>query len=686
MKNYCCSFGDYMVSFYGETFTFDLSLKGKVFAKDIGIYNDNQKCEYSHVLHSIEDEFNILHLNGFCSGIVVEIQLCVSNDGIKIITNTPVVLRGTAAMGERCYAMSTEEHNFLRCAYGNACTSFDNMLFDVKNDCGLVLNGVNERRFLFNYQTGIYEICAQINESVFVYIEENVYANKYKINYAPINKDVTFKKPPVGWMTWYSVMFDASEKTVLENTKWLSENLKKYGAETIWVDWEWYHKDLTGVRDDGCDCFNPDKVKYPNGLKYVSDEIRKYGLVPSLWIGFTNEPAESEFVKEHPEAVLCHEPTWCGQYYYDISHPAYLNEFLPKALALVDEWGFEAVKYDTLPISMRVHECHHGNMYNPKLTTKEAFRRMFAKTREILGKDRYLLSCAGVHDPSVLYGCDIFDAVRVGGDIFTWDEFVREGVGRTARYYPLHNVVFYNDPDNVIIREKYSDMEQAKSRTAFVGMLGLPVTLGDNLPELPEERVELLRRCMPVLDIHPMDVNRIDVGDTFVTNLAIETKFLNYNVVSILNCTGENVNAEISLAELGIDYKKPLAFEYFSSSVAEVKDGVIKMELKSCETKVFAIHENRGVPQIISTSRHITQGAIELENVQWNEDENSLGFTANLVEGDNYIVTFNIPYCYKVCDPCGMEIAEENGNILRLSVVSAENASKTFEIKFEKGE
>jgi release factor glutamine methyltransferase len=50
-----------MVSFYGETFTFDLSLKGKVFAKDIGIYNDNQKCEYSHVLHSIEDEFNIFN-------------------------------------------------------------------------------------------------------------------------------------------------------------------------------------------------------------------------------------------------------------------------------------------------------------------------------------------------------------------------------------------------------------------------------------------------------------------------------------------------------------------------------------------------------------------------------------------------------------------------------------------------
>ena len=115
-------------------------------------------------------------------------------------------------------------------------------------------------------------------------------------------------------------------------------------------------------------------------------------------------------------------------------------------------------------------------------------------------------------------------------------------------------------------------MEQAKSRTAFVGMLGLPVTLGDNLPELPEERVELLKRCIPVLDIHPMDVSRINMADTFITNLAVENKFLNYNVVSILNCKEESVDAEISLAELGIDCKNPLAFEYFSLSVAEIKD------------------------------------------------------------------------------------------------------------------
>ena len=683
MNNYYCSFGDYLVKFYGETFTFDISYKGNVFAKNMAFYSEGTLCTYAEVLHTFAPEYHTMHINGFVKGVVVEIELRVHKDGVKVVTNTPVELFGTTLMDEKCYAMSSEEHKFLRCAYGNACTRFDNMLFNVQNDSALVLDGINTKRFAFNYETGVYEIRAAIDTCANIGFEENVYVNKYKVDYAPINKDVTFKKPPVGWMTWYSVMFDASEKTVLENTKWLSENLKKYGAETIWVDWEWYHKDKTGIREDGCDTFNPDKEKYPNGLKYVSDEIRKYGLVPSLWIGFTNDLSENEFIKEHPDAVLCQDPSWCGQYFLDMSHPAYLNEFLPKALAQVDEWGYEAVKYDTLPICIHMHERYHDRMYNPELSTKEAYRGMIAKTREILGKDRYLLSCCGVYDSDVLWGADMFDAARVGDDIFAWKEFVKEGVGKAARYYPFHNVVFYNDPDNVIIREKYSDDEQAKSRTAFVGMLGLPVTLGDNLPDLPEERVELLKRCIPVLDIHPMDVARINFNDIFVTNLTVENAFLNYNVVSILNCKEEKATAEISLKELGIDHNDPIVFEYFSSQMAEVCNGVIKMELNPCETKIFAIHENALIPQIISTSRHITQGAIELENVAWDDDDKVLTFTSNLVEGDNYTVTLNVPCNYTLLDTCGMTVSEEKDNMLKLSFTAEERGMETFELKFK---
>ena len=33
---------------------------------------------------------------------------------------------------------------------------------------------------------------------------------------------------------------------------------------------------------------------------------------------------------------------------------------------------------------------------------------------------------------------------------------------------------------------------------------------------------------------------------------------------------------------------------------------------------LLALHEKRNVPQVLSTDRHVLQGALELENVSWN--------------------------------------------------------------------
>ena len=140
-------------------------------------------------------------------------------------------------------------------------------------------------------------------KSVSFYLIKDVFANKYDITYSAINKNATFKSPPMGWMTWYAVKFDACESVILENARWQSEHLKKYGANTVWVDWEWYHDTLTGIRDDGVNAFCCDKERFPNGMKYVADEIKKLGLIPSLWIGFTNDPSLPDYAKENPEIM-----------------------------------------------------------------------------------------------------------------------------------------------------------------------------------------------------------------------------------------------------------------------------------------------------------------------------------------------------------------------------------------------
>lgn len=648
MKTIYCTFGDYMVICDQENATFELRCKRQVLAKELCFWKDGRQLGFYESEHQECIECNKLILRYKMCDKLQELVFSVSLEGIEVVSAELLSMTGTAGFGAESVSMSSGEHNFLRAAYGKPVTSLDDMLFRAEQDLALVLTGDCGRRFSYCPEEMVYKIQARVDGQVQFQLVKDLYEKKYGIDYAPINKACTFKKPPVGWMTWYAVKFGASEQTVLENAAWMAKHLKKFGAEAIWVDWEWYHKDFKGVRDDGVDTFHPDPEKYPHGLKYLSDEIRKLGFVPNLWVGFTNDPAENAYIKENPEIVLVQKPEWCGQYFFDFSHPKFLHEFLPIAMKQVDTWGFEGVKFDALPMSLTKHEEHHEAMYDPGLTTREAFRGMIRKTREVLGNDRYLLSCCGCRDSDILWACDLFDAARVGGDIFGWEEFLVQGIGQTARYYPFHNLVFYNDPDNVVIRQEFNTMEQAKSRVAFVSLLGLPITLGDNLPDLPEERVELLRRGIPALDIRPMDVNRMKPGETLVTDLAIATQWDCYHVVSVFNTSESECEEKVSLRELGIEDGEWVAFEYYSAHTEKIWDGVLNVALKPYETKVFAVRALGAVPQVLSTSRHLTQGALELSEICWNPQEKMLCFLAELVEQDPYRVYVYIPEGYEM--------------------------------------
>ena len=488
-------------------------------------------------------------------------------------------------------------------------------------------------------------------------------------------------------MTWYAVKFDASEKTVLENALFQKEHLKDFGANTVWVDWEWYHKgfDADSVRADGVDTFNPDKEKYPNGLKYVSDKIREMGFIPSLWIGPTNETFETDYLKANPDVLLAKEQCWVGTYFYDITHPKFLNDFLPKALSMVDKWGYDAVKFDTLPICAERCEEYHERLYNSEITTYGAYRNMIAKTREILGKDRYILSCSGDKRSDVLWAADMFDAARIGLDIFKWEEFLQNCVYRTMEFYPLHNVVLYNDPDNVVVRSEFNTLNQAISRATFVSMLGMPVTFGDAFRDLDEKRVDILKRVIPPLDISPKDISaRVDKRDVCVTNLFVNKKFENYNVVSVFNTTDKKCEYTLDFEnELELDGEKYHIYDFWNDKYLGTASGKISLSLNACETRLLSVRPKKDIPQIISTNRHITQGAQEIEDMRF--EENTLFVRANLVKNDEYKIAVYVPDIYRVSD-CGALKAENDkkyGNVKYFWFVPEKNGCYEFKIKFE---
>lgn len=575
----------------------------------------------------------------------------------------------------------------LRSAYGPAASIYDNALFDRDTDSALVFETSGKFRLKYDWENDCYAFSMNtmgwdFARALTIRVEKDVYARKFDVEYKKVNPNSTFKTPPVGWMTWYAVQFKASEKTVLENTEWQKKNLKKYGADTVWVDWEWYHRNFTSMGGDDHDMYHPDPISYPHGLKYVAEKIEEAGFTPALWIGPTSDPSENEMIKKYPDAVLARKPLWCGQYHMDVTNPHFLEEMLPKMVRQAPEWGYKAIKWDCLPNTTTNCDEHKENRYDQSISSREAMMNMFRKAREILGKDYYMLYCAGVSERDMDLACSVFDAARIGGDIFRWEEFISQCVDKVYKYYMLHTVVCNNDPDNVVIREEFNTLDQAVTRAALVSLMGLPFTLGDNLPDLPEERVEILRRSIPPIPAHPMDIRtgRSD-QETVIINLNVERPDLAYNVVDIVNLATVDRTIPMSFTgELGLDEGAYHVYDYWNRQYLGCMTDGFRADLRGCASRIFAVHKAEGRPQMLSTSRHISQGVLDVLNVAYDEDAKKLYGTSKVIGGEAYEIVVWAPEGMKP-EACG-DVEELNEGAWRVTFRPAEDGTMDWEIKF----
>jgi len=251
-------------------------------------------------------------------------------------------------------------------------------------------------------------------------------------------------------------------------------------------------------------------------------------------------------------------------------------------------------------------------------------------------------------------------------------------------FYPLHNIQLYADPDNVVLREEYNTYEQAKSRAVMTSLLGLPMTFGDEFSVLDQDRIDLIKRSLPILDIHPMDLcNTVFNREDMLINLSIEKPYETYQVTGIFNMTEESVSRRLSLAEdLHLEDSTYLVYDFYRDIfIGEIKDE-LSLDLLPYECRVISLRRASGAPQVISTSRHITQGAAEILDMQFTD--NKLSLTSSLVADDKYTVTVYVPEGYRMTEHCGFEKCAEDTRLHRLSLLPKETREYKMVINFEK--
>ena len=442
---------------------------------------------------------------------------------------------------------------------------------------------------------------------------EHYLARRYDCALAPLNEKGVFKTPPVGWMTWYAVKFDASEKTILENARAFREAFGGYTDEkpVLWVDWEWFHRRFNSKGEDGEDMLTPHAASYPRGLKALADDLKGLGFTPALWVSPQVDVRTNALFATHPEWILASHSFWGGHVFADPTAPGYLDDFVKTLFRTYRSWGYEAFKWDCMPYTMWMYDLYHDRFHDKSVSTKEAYRRLVAAGREAIGPDVYLECCSGTGDDPMLWSADAFDAARVGGDIFAWSSFAAEGVDMLLRYYPLHNTVLRCDADNLVLREEFNTLEQARTRVTIYALTGVPITVGDRIDALDAPRIEMLRKAMPVVPMRAASLRPyFRKGNVLSLTAHFARDWGRWQVKSWSNLSTGDV--ERVKFELPVGHA---AWDVWNERLVTATDGKIEFELGPGASRVFRVTplEAEG-PTLLGTTRHLTQGGYELES------------------------------------------------------------------------
>ncbi len=454
-----------------------------------------------------------------------------------------------------------------------------------------------------------------------------------------------FPRPPSGWCSWYFYYQDISQEEVVRNARWIADNLKAFGAEYVQLDdgWQGVGKGVGDNRD-----WETIDRRFPNGMRALADQIHALGLKAGLWIA-PHGQSDPAFVRSNYSAFLWRDDgrsagedperpddpkkwNWEGRYIVDTSGPdgqAYMRRLFTRAAR---EWDFDYFKIDGQPLVQDLYQKYRDRTRNASLTPQEAYRAGLYVIRDAIGPGRFLLGCWGVP----WWGAGILHGSRTGGDIWAAWDGMRPALEATWKFYWSHNVVWYADPDVLCVRPPLT-LEQARVWASVLGLTGQVLMTSDKMYELPEERVELLRRVFPPADIRPMNLHPVQQPD--VICLKIQDPAGRRDVVGVFNWGAQGRTHELSAGSIGLEPGNYLVYDVWNRTLLGRLEERLSIDLEPTSCRVLCVRAiEPDKPTLIGTSRHITLGAVDVES--YGCGANQIEGVSRLVGGDPYEIRF----------------------------------------------
>lgn len=387
---------------------------------------------------------------------------------------------------------------------------------------------------------------------------------------------------------------------------------------------------------------------------------------------------------------------WCTWYYYysrisavEVKRNAdWIAANLKDLFTRLSAWGYEYFKIDGQPTVVDEYRASKQFMKDPSEDAEGLYRQTLESIRGAIGPDRYLLGCWGIPTQ----GAGIMNGARTGGDIVLgWGGF-QVALRATLEQYYLHNVMWYSDPDVLLVRSPLS-LDQARVWSALQGLTGQALLSSDRLMDLSEQRVDLLRRVYPAVDIRPLDLFPAQRNKR-IWDLKINHLSRRYDVVGVFNFNeGKSEHTFLSWKDLGLPGAAPIhVFDFWTREYLGAWSKGMMIETAPTSCRLLTLLPANDRIQLISTSRHITQGWVDLAALNQSESGDSFTGASKLIKNDIYELRFVFPrgtnFVVKTAlarDPSGdlpVKILNHQG-WAAVRITSPQTALATWEVQFE---
>jgi hypothetical protein len=607
--------------------------------------------------------------------------------------NGTLTYRGQVSFREESFPCRTYPQageRVLSLVSGKADSSSFDSLFAREEDLALRFTAAN---FLIaNTQTpGKYQFEAsgrieEASEASFaVELDKNYFQKRWVPHYSPIDRE-RCPTAPTGWLSWNTYFDTATAEDNLAEARIGKEFLQPFGCE-IWNIESWQGNSdrlpVSGFYNLGLEV---NEKQFPKGMKQLADDIRALGFKPGLWTAPFGTGSK-EFYEAHKDWFLHDENgvpmrTWNGVYTIDPSNDKVIDWIRHIHDVFSHEWGYEFFKIDGRSGSGGGYCAHFFERPEVRAAFKDPtvvapFERCVKAFREGIGEDRIFLACQGhFTGPEAMYA----DAARTGADIVhpnqpvKWANLVQQA-GRTLNQVFVNNIVFFSDPDNLLVNEALT-IEEARVTTTVVALPGQLTFFGDKLGELPPERMRLLQQTLPVCDVHPGALypyfSYLPVWD-----LKIGRDFGTWDVVALFNWTEEDATIGADLAELGLPPGQYCAYEFWTNQYLGEIDARVEMAVPAHAVRLLAVHRVQDRPQFLSSDRHVSQGGVDLKDLSWNEDAKRLEAKVTLVAKNKTTLRFRVPEGFqfsKAESNADVDAAlEADGKVLAVGVQAEES-------------